>query len=130
MAPGGEAAGAGGLQPACSPLWFPRVLPQVVFHDVGVLTDKLFPVVEAMQKHFSAGSGTYYSDSIFFLSVAMHQIMPKGNPDCRLVALVFDVCVYSPGSSASPVSESRAPRRHRGEGGGWGSGGRPATPFV
>jgi len=29
----------------------------VVFHDVGVLTDKLFPVVEAMQKHFSAGSG-------------------------------------------------------------------------
>lgn len=54
-------------------------LLQVVFHDVGVLTDKLFPVVEAMQKHFSAGSGTYYSDSIFFLSVAMHQIMPKGN---------------------------------------------------
>ncbi|XP_057357347.1 xyloside xylosyltransferase 1 isoform X1 [Manis pentadactyla] len=50
---------------------------KVVFHDVGVLTDKLFPVVEAMQKHFSAGSGTYYSDSIFFLSVAMHQIMPK-----------------------------------------------------
>lgn len=34
-----------------------------------------------MQKHFSAGSGTYYSDSIFFLSVAMHQIMPKGNLD-------------------------------------------------
>ncbi|XP_023788849.1 xyloside xylosyltransferase 1 isoform X3 [Cyanistes caeruleus] len=30
-----------------------------------------------MQKHFSAGSGTYYSDSIFFLSVAMHRIMPK-----------------------------------------------------
>ncbi|TKC43877.1 hypothetical protein EI555_008528 [Monodon monoceros] len=50
---------------------------KVVFHDVGVLTDRLFPVVEAMQKHFSAGSGTYYSDSIFFLSVAMHQIMPK-----------------------------------------------------
>lgn len=65
--------------PVCSLLWFPCALLQVVFHDVGVLTDKLFPVVEAMQKHFSAGSGTYYSDSIFFLSVAMHQIMPKGN---------------------------------------------------
>ncbi|KAL4823652.1 hypothetical protein H8958_006299 [Nasalis larvatus] len=52
---------------------------KVIFHDVAVLTDKLFPIVEAMQKHFSAGSGTYYSDSIFFLSVAMHQIMPKGN---------------------------------------------------
>ncbi|XP_060226171.1 xyloside xylosyltransferase 1 isoform X3 [Meriones unguiculatus] len=50
---------------------------KVIFHDVAVLTDKLFPIVEAMQKHFSAGSGTYYSDSIFFLSVAMHQIMPK-----------------------------------------------------
>ncbi|XP_028925475.1 xyloside xylosyltransferase 1, partial [Ornithorhynchus anatinus] len=50
---------------------------QVIFHDVNVLTEKLFPIVESMQKHFSAGSGTYYSDSIFFLSVAMHQIMPK-----------------------------------------------------
>lgn len=59
--------------------WVFLLLLQVIFHDVAVLTDKLFPVVEAMQKHFSAGSGTYYSDSIFFLSVAMHQIMPKGN---------------------------------------------------
>lgn len=49
------------------------------------LTEKLFPIVEAMQKHFSAGSGTYYSDAIFFLSVAMHRIMPKGKPplSCR-----------------------------------------------
>lgn len=60
-------------------LGFPCFPLQVIFHDVAVLTDKLFPVVEAMQKYFSAGSGTYYSDSIFFLSVAMHQIMPKGN---------------------------------------------------
>ncbi|XP_030647624.1 xyloside xylosyltransferase 1 [Chanos chanos] len=49
---------------------------EVVFHDVAVLTEKLFPIVEAMQKHFSAGSGAYYSDAIFFLSVAMHRIMP------------------------------------------------------
>ncbi|ELK38022.1 hypothetical protein MDA_GLEAN10011665 [Myotis davidii] len=70
--------GAGCLEPICSLLWFPPAPLQVVFHDVAVLTDKLFPIVEAMQKHFSAGSGTYYSDSIFFLSVAMHQIMPKG----------------------------------------------------
>lgn len=49
---------------------------EVLFHDVAVLTQKLFPIVEAMQKHFSAGSGAYYSDSIFFLSVAMHRIMP------------------------------------------------------
>uniref|UniRef100_A0A452I9G5 Uncharacterized protein n=1 Tax=Gopherus agassizii TaxID=38772 RepID=A0A452I9G5_9SAUR len=44
-----------------------------------MLTEQLFPVVEAMQKHFSAGSGSYYSDSIFFLSVAMHRIMPTGD---------------------------------------------------
>ncbi|TSW35247.1 Xyloside xylosyltransferase 1 [Bagarius yarrelli] len=49
---------------------------EVVFHDVNDLTEKLFPIVEAMQKHFSAGSGAYYSDAIFFLSVAMHRIMP------------------------------------------------------
>ncbi|MCI4383748.1 hypothetical protein PGIGA_G00030000 [Pangasianodon gigas] len=52
------------------------MLEQVVFHDVNSLTEKLFPIVEAMQKHFSAGSGAYYSDAIFFLSVAMHRIMP------------------------------------------------------
>lgn len=50
----------------------------MVFHDVNDLTEKLFPIVEAMQKHFSAGSGAYYSDAIFFLSVAMHRIMPTG----------------------------------------------------
>ncbi|XP_037554169.1 xyloside xylosyltransferase 1 [Nematolebias whitei] len=50
---------------------------EIFFHDVVELTHELFPIVEAMQKHFSAGSGAYYSDSIFFLSVAMHHIMPK-----------------------------------------------------
>uniref|UniRef100_A0A3Q0S210 Xyloside xylosyltransferase 1 n=1 Tax=Amphilophus citrinellus TaxID=61819 RepID=A0A3Q0S210_AMPCI len=50
---------------------------EVVFHDVVALTQKLFPIVEAMQKYFSAGSGAYYSDAIFFLSVAMHHIMPE-----------------------------------------------------
>lgn len=84
----------GYLELGCSLLWFPHALLQVVFHDVTVLTDKLFPVVEAMQKHFSAGSGTYYSDSIFFLSVAMHEIMPKGNLDCQgQQPLVFAVCL-------------------------------------
>lgn len=55
--------------------WFDS---QVLFHDVAALTQKLFPIVEAMQKHFSSGSGAYYSDAIFFLSVAMHRIMPEG----------------------------------------------------
>ncbi|KAJ1162906.1 hypothetical protein NDU88_003370 [Pleurodeles waltl] len=62
---------------------------KVIFHDVSAFTEKLFPIVEAMQKHFSAGSGTYYSDSIFFLSVAMHRIMPKEIP--RIIQLDLDL---------------------------------------
>ncbi|MBN3295593.1 xyloside xylosyltransferase 1 [Amia ocellicauda] len=62
---------------------------EFVFHDVGVLTEKLFPIVEAMQKHFSAGSGAYYSDAIFFLSVAMHRIMPADLK--RIVQLDLDL---------------------------------------
>lgn len=49
---------------------------QLTFHDVDTMTHELFPVVEPMQQLFSAGAGSYYSDSIFFLSVAMHRIMP------------------------------------------------------
>ncbi|XP_041746302.1 xyloside xylosyltransferase 1-like [Coregonus clupeaformis] len=62
---------------------------EVVFHDVAVLSQKLFPIVEAMQKHFSAGSGAYYSDAIFFLSVAMHHIMPTDLQ--RIVQLDLDL---------------------------------------
>lgn len=62
---------------------------EVLFHDVVALTQKLFPIVEAMQKHFSAGSGAYYSDSIFFLSVAMHHIMPESLT--RIVQLDLDL---------------------------------------
>lgn len=62
---------------------------EVSFHDVAALTQKLFPIVEAMQKHFSAGSGAYYSDAIFFLSVAMHHIMPESLT--RIVQLDLDL---------------------------------------
>lgn len=62
---------------------------EVLFHDVAVLTQKLFPIVEAMQKHFSSGSGAYYSDAIFFLSVAMHHIMPESLT--RIVQLDLDL---------------------------------------
>nr|XP_020664191.1 xyloside xylosyltransferase 1 [Pogona vitticeps] len=62
---------------------------QVVFHDVEVLTEKLRPVVEEMQKLFSAGAGTYYSDPIFFLSVAMHRVMPR--EISRIIQVDLDV---------------------------------------
>uniref|UniRef100_A0A8D0LBB0 Xyloside xylosyltransferase 1 n=1 Tax=Sphenodon punctatus TaxID=8508 RepID=A0A8D0LBB0_SPHPU len=62
---------------------------KVIFHDVAALTEKLAPLVEAMQQHFSAGSGTYYSDSIFFLSVAMHRILPADIT--RIIQLDLDL---------------------------------------
>ncbi|XP_039622155.1 xyloside xylosyltransferase 1 isoform X2 [Polypterus senegalus] len=62
---------------------------EVRFHSVIKLTERLFPIVKAMQKHFSAGSGTYYSDAIFFLSVAMHRIMPADIK--RIVQLDLDL---------------------------------------
>ncbi|KAL8188340.1 UNVERIFIED_CONTAM: Xyloside xylosyltransferase 1 [Gekko kuhli] len=62
---------------------------KVTFHDVAVLTEKLQPIVEGMQKLFSAGTGTYYSDSIFFLSVAMHRVMPR--EISRIIQVDLDV---------------------------------------
>lgn len=77
--------------------WLCRSDVQVLFHDVVALTQKLFPIVEAMQKHFSAGSGAYYSDAIFFLSVAMHHIMPesKKNAFCHTSSVRLDGIRFS-----------------------------------
>jgi hypothetical protein len=59
-----------------------------VFHDKDEWTAKIFPIVEDMQKHFSSGKGSYYNDSIFFLSLGMHRILP---PEIeRIVKLDFD----------------------------------------
>ncbi len=60
-----------------------------VFHDKDEWTAKIFPLVEDMQKHFSSGKGSYYNDSIFFLSLGMHRLLP---PEVeRIVKLDFDV---------------------------------------
>lgn len=44
--------------------------------DVNKLAQELHTIVEPMQKHFSSKPGSYYSHSFFFLSVAMHKVMP------------------------------------------------------
>nr|XP_028587717.1 xyloside xylosyltransferase 1 [Podarcis muralis] len=62
---------------------------KVVFHDVDVVAEKLLPLVEAMQKLFSAGAGTYYGDSLFFLSLAMHRVLPK--EISRIIQVDLDV---------------------------------------
>jgi lipopolysaccharide biosynthesis glycosyltransferase len=60
-----------------------------VFHDKDAWTAEIFPLVEDMQKHFSSGKGSYYNDSIFFLSLGMHRLLP---PEIeRIVKLDFDV---------------------------------------
>lgn len=79
---------------------------QVLFHDVVALTQKLFPIVEAMQKHFSAGSGAYYSDSIFFLSVAMHHIMPESKTSSFLSYLVIKLQILVKPLNGCPVGET------------------------
>lgn len=72
--------GSGGVACSSPPLFCPDSpsARQVVFHDLETLAQKLQPTVEALQKLFSAGAGSYYGDSLFFLSVAMHHIMPRG----------------------------------------------------
>ncbi|XP_070801406.1 xyloside xylosyltransferase 1 [Pituophis catenifer annectens] len=74
------------LQQALRPAAFKY---KVVFHDLEVLAQKLQPTVEAMQKLFSAGAGSYYGDSLFFLSVAMHHIMPR--EVSRIIQVDLDV---------------------------------------
>jgi lipopolysaccharide biosynthesis glycosyltransferase len=60
-----------------------------VFHDKDEWTAKIFPIVEDMQSHFSSGKGSYYNDSIFFLSLGMHRLLP---PEIeKIVKLDFDV---------------------------------------
>lgn len=45
--------------------------------DIETLVEKLHEIVKEMQKHFSFKPGTYYSDSLFFLSIAIHRVMPS-----------------------------------------------------
>ena len=60
-----------------------------VFHDRDEIAGRIFPIVAEMQQHFSAGEDAYYHDSIFFLSIGMHRVMP---PEIdKIVQLDFDV---------------------------------------
>uniref|UniRef100_A0A8C4QJ23 Xyloside xylosyltransferase 1 n=1 Tax=Eptatretus burgeri TaxID=7764 RepID=A0A8C4QJ23_EPTBU len=52
------------------------VLSPVSLHSAQQLAAQLVPLVQTMQRHFSAGTSSYFGDSIFFLSVAMHRILP------------------------------------------------------
>jgi len=45
--------------------------------NVVELAKKLDFIIEPMQKHFSYKPGAYYNHALFFLSVAMHRLLPE-----------------------------------------------------
>ncbi|KAJ6633230.1 hypothetical protein lerEdw1_014536 [Lerista edwardsae] len=60
-----------------------------IVHDVEALAEQLRPLVGNLQRLFSAGAGTYYGDPLFFLSVAMHRLLPR--EILRIVQVDLDV---------------------------------------
>ena len=54
-----------------------NVIFQTVELDVDQLAKDLHKIVKPMQEHFSSKPGAYYSHSLFFLSIALHQVMPE-----------------------------------------------------
>lgn len=53
------------------------VVLQVIVLDVDELVKGLADIVQLMQKHFSFKPGSYFGHALFFLSIAMHAVMPK-----------------------------------------------------
>ncbi|KAF4533187.1 hypothetical protein B566_EDAN001729 [Ephemera danica] len=61
------------------------VLLQMYFYDVTTSVELLQSIVSAMKPHFSSSPGSYYSDSLFFLSLGLHKIAPQWMSRCILV---------------------------------------------
>ena len=45
--------------------------------DLDILKDEMKDVISLMQKHFSYKEGSYYSQALFFLSIALHRLAPE-----------------------------------------------------
>jgi len=45
--------------------------------DVAELANKLDFIIQPMQQHFSYRPGAQYNHALFFLSVAMHRLIPE-----------------------------------------------------
>jgi len=50
---------------------------QLLMLDIGKVAKKLDFIIKPMQERFSQKLGAYYNDPLFFLSVAMHRILPE-----------------------------------------------------
>ncbi|CAH1775245.1 unnamed protein product, partial [Owenia fusiformis] len=49
---------------------------KLIHHDVDAMAKQLHEIVKPMQKYFSYKPGAYYSDALFFLSIAIHRVLP------------------------------------------------------
>lgn len=65
----------------------PKVHLQIHYHDAGTYAKQVYEIVKKMQEHF--GNHNYYEDAIFFLSLAMHKILPSNIH--RIVQLDLDL---------------------------------------
>lgn len=50
---------------------------QIIFHNIEDASDKVRPITETMQLYFSSVPGSYYSDSLFYISLGLHNIAPS-----------------------------------------------------
>ena len=55
--------------------------------DVDKLAEDLEEIVKPMQEHFSYRRGAYYNHALFFLSIAMHKVMPLEMKKVKYVRL-------------------------------------------
>nr|XP_039249071.1 xyloside xylosyltransferase 1-like [Styela clava] len=65
----------------------PDVHLEAHFHSVDNFAKQIYPIVKNMQEHF--GNHNYFKDAIFFLSIAMHRILPTNIH--RIVQLDLDL---------------------------------------
>ncbi|GJQ78856.1 hypothetical protein Trydic_g8648 [Trypoxylus dichotomus] len=60
------------------------------FYDVGASAKLIEDIVDIMTPHFSSRPGTYYSDSLFYLSLGLYRIAPKAQKQ----AVMLDCDLY------------------------------------
>lgn len=60
--------------------------------DVNELAGQLEDIITPMQEHFSYRPGAYYNHALFFLSIAMHKVMPESMQKVSYVCCMQ--CIY------------------------------------
>lgn len=61
----------------------------MIFYNIEDASEKIKPIIETMQSYFSSVPGTYYSDSLFYMSLALHKIAPENQS--KVILLDIDL---------------------------------------